>query len=295
MDIQKGITIIKSKIFLMMFKGKLSYILRSINSRITSTHPGLVRKIIKVNILLSAFIAGKAKQKDKMIVNPSRSMGRSLYWTGFHDVKELIFLHHFLKSDMVFLDIGANQGEYTLFAAKRLNNGQVISFEPLPAMIKALEKNITINDFNNVIINSYGLSNVKGEFPIFDVDNGNEGLATFYKDTLEESKTQCYAELKVLDEEFPKMNLNRLDFIKLDIEGGELFALKGSRETLLKYKPNVLIEINDETYKIAGYNSSDVLTFFRTINYAPFTLTKEATLDACKELPAFGNVIFKPL
>ena len=219
-------------------------------------------------------------------------MGKGIYWMGFHEVMELIFLHHYLRPEMVFLDIGANMGEYTLFVAKRLTGGHVYSFEPWAFMQKVLNENIALNGFKNVSVMPYGLSDKKGELPIFEVKNQHEGLSTLYPGD-REIKAKHDVELKVFDDEF--VNLSRLDFIKIDIEGSELLALKGARRSIEKFRPYVMVEINNLTYEMAGYESGNILDFFLGINYRPFQIDKNAILQKCETLPAFGNVIFKPL
>jgi FkbM family methyltransferase len=228
-----------------------------------------------------------------MKIDPSRSMGSSIYWTGFHEFKEMMFLGFYLKEDMVFLDIGANQGEYTLFAAKRLKKGLVISFEPVPFMIERLENNIKLNVFENIRLMHYALSDKEGLLPIYDLKDNHEGLATFYSGD-NKILREYHVPVKVLNDEFEKFAVDRVDFIKIDIEGGELPALRGADRVIRKFKPVIMVEINDATFKAAGYTSSDVLTFFSDLNYTPHTLGKSARLTRCQSLPSFGNVIFIP-
>ncbi|HCW07093.1 MAG TPA: hypothetical protein DGG95_06995, partial [Cytophagales bacterium] len=99
---------------------------------------------------------------------------------------------------------------------------------------------------------------------------------------------------KKLDDEFNSFQVNRIDFIKIDIEGSELYALQGGKETLKKFRPYVLIEINSPTYKAAGYSVADVKNFFDEIIYEPHHVDKLGNLVASKSLPDFGNVIFVP-
>ena len=287
-----------------MIKDALAGFFRKINSQIVTTNSAFLRKILKVTLLLSyrlSQVAWDGKNEEVVIrnfdsnilmtINPLRSMGKVIYWTGFHEVKELMFLHRFLTPEMVFLDIGANMGEYTLFAAKRLNCGHVYSFEPWPYMQKALEENIALNSFDNISVMHYGLSDKNGELPIFEVKHKHEGLSTLYPGD-REIKAQHAIELKVLDNEF--VNLNRLDFVKIDIEGSELLALKGARRSIEKFRPYVMVEINNITYEMAGYTSLDILDFFLSMNYHPFLIDRNAKLRPCTTLPSFGNIIFKP-
>ncbi|MCA6434171.1 MAG: FkbM family methyltransferase, partial [Cytophagales bacterium] len=224
----------------------------------------------------------------------SKIMGASIYWTGFHEYRELLFLHDFLKSDMVLLDIGANIGEYSIFAAKRLTQVKAVAFEPVPALRTMLEENIQLNQFTNVIVKPFGLSDEVGSFPIYFVgENENEGQATFFPGLLQNQRS-VKAELKKLDDEWSHLSLDRLDFIKMDIEGSELKALQGGRATITRFRPLVMLEVSEVTYRAAGYSLEDVAEFFTALNYLPFVVNKMGKLVSSSTMPSFGNVIFVP-
>ena len=119
----------------------------------------------------------------RLSIDRSRAMGAALYWTGFHEFREFVFLHRFLKSDMVFVDVGANLGEYTLFAAKRLLKGKVMAFEPLPSMRRILHENITMNGFRNIEVYDFGLSDTSGEMMIHEFGDVHEGLRSSHSNS----------------------------------------------------------------------------------------------------------------
>ncbi|HCW07094.1 MAG TPA: FkbM family methyltransferase, partial [Cytophagales bacterium] len=97
------------------------------------------------------------------------------YWAGFHEFREFIFMHRFLKKDMVAIDIGANLGEYSLFMAKRLTAGKVIAFEPMEKMVSLLNENIKLNNFSNIMVCPFGLSQQNGVAQVHEVDDVHEG------------------------------------------------------------------------------------------------------------------------
>jgi FkbM family methyltransferase len=227
-------------------------------------------------------------------VDRSKVMGASIYWTGFHEYRELLFLHDFLTKEMVLLDVGANIGEYSIFAAKRLTDGKVVSFEPVPTLRKILDQNIQLNRFSNVAVKPFGLSDAAGSFPIYFVgENENEGQATFFPGVIQNQRS-VNAELKTLDEEWGQLSLNRLDFIKMDIEGSELRALLGARNVIKRFRPIIMLEVSEVTYQAAGYKLDDVSDYFAAINYRHFVIDKMGKLISSSELPTFGNVVFVP-
>ncbi|MCX8491315.1 MAG: FkbM family methyltransferase, partial [Cyclobacteriaceae bacterium] len=267
------------------------------------------RKLLKPIFLLSIYInrwtkrsVGSKEEKLvvsnfdsnlKLMIDRSRSMGASIFWTGFHEYREFLFLNKFLKEDMVGVDVGANLGEYTLFMAKRLRKGRIFSFEPLENIRTQLIANIKLNDFKQVEVFGYGLSDRKEQMEIHEIDNPHEGLATTYLGS-RKSKATFLIQLDSLDSVFPTFNTSRIDFLKLDIEGGELKALQGGQSTIGRFRPYVMIEINEETYQAAGYSTAAIAAFFRQLNYLPFKVNKMGRLESCPHLPVFGNIIYVP-
>lgn len=282
--------------------------LRRINANLITVRNPVLEKVYKfffaASLMLYKNVGDKIKYAQvtvienfdgdlKMKIDTSRTMGAAIYWTGFHEFREFIYLHQYLKKDMVFVDIGANQGEYTLFAAKRLTSGRVLSFEPLPSMLKTLTENISLNKFRNIELFEFGLSDEERMLTIHEFEGSHEGLATLYPGE-KKIKSSLTIPLTTLDNVFDSTKLQRLDFIKIDIEGGELNALKGAKKTIELFKPYVLIEINAETYKAAGYTIHDIGDFFRSIKYRSFEIAKRGHLVDCLNLPQYGNIVFKP-
>jgi FkbM family methyltransferase len=284
-------------------------VFRSLNAHIITTRFEWVRKPLKVLFLLSGKVQSWSMKKSdgkshweilqnfdtdiKLKVDRSRSMGASLYWTGFHELREFIFLHRFLKREMVALDVGANLGEYTLFMAKRLTAGHVISFEPMELIRIQLQENVQLNNFKHVIIFDFGLSDKQQQLQLHEVDDGNEGLGTLFLGD-KRSRRSIEITLESLDDKWDSFQLLRLDFIKIDVEGSELFVLQGAKKTIARFRPFILVEISEENFKAAGYHTADVETFFKEINYQAKRVNKEGKLETCVSMPAFGNIMFVP-
>jgi len=139
-----------------------AWFFRSFNAHIITTRFEWVRKPLKVLFLLSEKVKSRSLKKSdgkrhweiiqnfdrdiRLKVDRSRSMGASLYWTGLHELREFIFLHRYLKKEMVALDVGANLGEYTMFMAKRLTEVRVLSFEPMELVRSQLQENVRLNN-----------------------------------------------------------------------------------------------------------------------------------------------------
>jgi FkbM family methyltransferase len=285
-----------------------AFLFRSVNALLLKAGAPFLHKPLKLVYGLSAWCYrmkfGRKSGLNKvilknfdgsanLIIDPKGSMGASLYWTGFHELHELLFLNEFLKSGMVVADAGANMGMFTVFAARRVNHGKVISFEPVPSVFQRLQANIQINDFKNVIALQTGLSDKYGKLPIYEIEGDNEGLSTLYPGALKKSNV-TEVEVKPLDEILRALEVQNLELIKMDIEGGELPALKGAAETIRKFRPVVLIEINTRSYEAAGYKPADVYDFFKNENYLPHRIGKTGKLIRETECSEFNNIVFLP-
>ncbi len=232
----------------------------------------------------------------KMRVDPSKAMGAAFYWMGLHELNEWRFLNCHLKPAMVFADIGANQGEFSLFAAKRLPRGRVLAFEPVDLYHRQLKENIALNSFENIETFAFGLSDQTKQMPIYSSAEGigeHEGLATIFQSS-QRGRLVQQIELKVFDDLIPALNLSRLDFMKIDVEGAELMVIRGARKTIEKYRPYIMLEVNEETYRAAGYSVNDVRSFFASLGYTLNLITKDGGLKSAQAVPSFCNVVFKP-
>lgn len=81
-------------------------------------------------------------------------------------------------------------------------------------------------------------------------------------------KLSC--EMICLDDYTANNNIHRIDFVKCDIEGAELLALRGMKMTLKKHKPKMLLEINDNWTKAFEYTSCDLIVFLKEVGYKSF-------------------------
>ena len=142
-----------------------------------------------------------------------------------------------LKDGDIALDIGANIGWYTLLMARAVGSGQVWAFEPEPSFRERLMGHIKANDIRNVAVMSFAVSDGKTT-QMFCVKNG----PPFH------SSANCYPEgdattitdVISLDEWFEG---DRLDMLKIDVDGCEDAVLLGGRETIIECQPRIAIEV----------------------------------------------------
>jgi FkbM family methyltransferase len=141
----------------------------------------------------------------------------------------------------VILDCGACFGETALFFANEVGpNGKVYSFEFIKSNIEIFKKNISLNPelAKRISLIEQPVWENSG-YRLFYTDNGPASKVGFEKFEGAENQTMTIS----IDEMVMKHALGRIDFIKMDIEGAELSALKGAVETLKKFKPKLAISV----------------------------------------------------
>lgn len=234
-----------------------------------------------------------------MKVDRSTAIGSALFWFGYHSIDELCVLGNLLKPDMVFVDIGANQGEFTLYAGRRITSGRVLAFEPMPRMFAQLQENIQLNRLTSVVVHNSALSSHAGSMTIHAAaDAVNEGLGTLYP-VGTDFQPAGTVQLEVFDEVFRGHKLDRLDIIKLDVEGSELAVLRGAQRSLVRFQPVIMFELNRPAFAAAGYTPEALIDYLRSLGYHRFSLIEKhrrvVPLEDLKApLPELCNVIAYP-
>ncbi|MBT3904869.1 MAG: FkbM family methyltransferase [Rhodospirillaceae bacterium] len=193
----------------------------------------------------------------RMLYNPNdKYIGRSLNLYGEFSEGEIALFRQLIKPGFVVLDIGANIGCHTVFMAQAMeNSGRVIAIEPQRLTHQLLCANVALNSlfnvqcFNNAVGDSEGSITVPVLNPRSELNFG--GL-----DLRQHKEGETIKQITI-----DSLNLLSCEFIKLDIEGMELMALMGARETISKYMPPIYLE-NDRKE-----NSDDIIRFLTSMGY----------------------------
>ncbi|MCC2680650.1 MAG: Methyltransferase FkbM [Nitrosospira multiformis] len=210
----------------------------------------------------------------RIVTSLSDHIESQVFWQGFQEADEgvILLLKRLLPPDGSFIDVGANIGTFTLVAAHRAVRGQVHAFEPSAHHFARLAHNIELNDFKNVTLNRKGLYDQPGEAVLFLPSQmgemNNSGAASLYTSGLEETRQVSEAvSLIRLDDYVREKSIGRVDIIKIDIEGAELKALEGARETIARFRPLVFMELDLDNLRRAECSSEEVLQFWKSLNY----------------------------
>jgi FkbM family methyltransferase len=166
------------------------------------------------------------------------------------------------------VDIGANMGWYSINIAKTYPSCKVHAFEPIPKTYAYLEKNIKLNQMENILSHHIGLSSERKDltFYFYPEGSGNASSANLSERKDAELVT-CHVEK--LDD-FVITNKLHVDFIKCDVEGAELFAFQGATETLQRDKPIVFTEMLRKWAAKFNYHPNEIIALFVSFGYQCF-------------------------
>jgi FkbM family methyltransferase len=233
-------------------------------------------------------------QGIRMKVDISKSMGASIYWRGAHDWRPIFVLEKLLKAGDTFIDIGANQGEYSLWALRKITaKGKVIAFEPMDALFLQLKENFDLNPIYEQALMpvKIGLSDHRGEMALYGKEGDNEGVNTIYPTPSHSLLIQKIA-LDTLDNQLESFGCKAVNVIKIDVEGAELQVLRGCTRTIQAYKPSFIIEINPEACRAAGYEAQDILKFLELYSYTFYQIGLRGRLNAISQFEgSFCNIL----
>ena len=182
-------------------------------------------------------------------------VGFQLLTTGNYESLEINFCKHILRrkfelcgKGIVAIDCGANIGIHTIEYAKLLNGvGRVISFEPQEPIYYALCGNIALNNCFNVRAYNVAVGNKNEQIdipkPNYLIPSSFGSLELKQKVESEDIGQKLTETTQVDQICIDALNLDRLDFIKIDVEGMEFQVLEGGMKTIANYSPIMWIEL----------------------------------------------------
>jgi FkbM family methyltransferase len=174
----------------------------------------------------------------------------------------------------VILDIGANIGVSFSWFSVRNPRASIIGFEPHPETIKRANEQISLNGFTNVELLQIGLGNTDSSLTMYEVEDHNPGMNRISFEKLDRPST--IIPVRRLDDVLMEKKIDKVDFIKMDVEGFEYFVLEGAVETLKKF-PVLFIEVDDRYLKQNGQSASRLVALLEQGGYNSF---RRADTDA---------------
>jgi len=199
----------------------------------------------------------------------------AMFYEGSREPNTSQALKKLCKPGHVVFDIGANVGSHALPIASYVGKeGKVYLFEPVPWAMNKLKRNLELNNFDNLVIESIALSDVteqevemnfRASFKIGSKSGvGQDGkIDNGWWNECEHVKVR----METLDSYASKHQISRLDLIKLDVDGFEGKVFRGAFKTLKKFQPILIMEVAPAWAELRGENIVEILHHIEQLNY----------------------------
>ena len=196
-------------------------------------------------------------QGSKMFLDPGDSLDLSI--NGVYGELDTKIIREEIHEGDIVIDVGANIGYYTLIFAQLVgSSGKVFAFEPESKNFEILKKNIEINNYPNIVAEQKIVSDKSGIVKLFIAEHGIVGHRIN-----QQKSSQKFIEVEsiILDNYIKKLNLdNKINFIKIDVEGSEPKVLEGAKEIMQKSNQlKIFTEFNRESVKEYGVEPKEMI------------------------------------
>jgi FkbM family methyltransferase len=195
-------------------------------------------------------------------------MMREVCFTGRYEPQETALLQLLLRSGMTFVDVGANWGYFSLAAARMVGpSGRVVSVEADPRACRTLRANAARNLLDRVAVIEMAASDESGtlqlqEYEADATDSGSYGVTA--TTTVAEGGRTFTVAARALDDALDEAGVDRIDLLKMDIEGGEARALAGLRRRLADRRVDrILLEVHPHHLRDQGSSAEAVVGAIR--------------------------------
>ena len=215
---------------------------------------------------------------DELLLSGHYHIDRNILIFGTYDLDLHLALERMIQPGMVCMDVGANLGEMALHMARKVGPaGAVHAFEPVESVRARLATHVERNARQDVVrVWPIALSSATGQAEIAyaDASQDNQGLASIVNLSDKPGPLRMTIPTMTLDEFVQRHAIDRLDLMKIDIQGAEYALLEGGRESLPRLAPDLLMEISPDDLRHASRTSRDLCRMIESLGYSIFALSK---------------------
>lgn len=228
----------------------------------------------------------------KLICYPNSSYGSFVVYANFPEYEEMNFINKTITNGDLVIDVGANIGSESILAASKGKNVKVFAFEPTDSLIPLLKENIAINGFSKrveIIQKAVSKKNGKIKF-VLEAESEINHIAS---ENIEDKNVKI-VNCITLDTFVKEKGINYIDFLKVDVEGAELFVFQGAKNCFRENKISIILfELNK---KIAdfGYKSKELIELLKNNNFFVFKFDnneKLSLINANYNFPKTVNLV----
>ena len=212
-----------------------------------------------------------------MVLDVGHSPMSLLRALGLYELRKTAEIERRLRPGAVFVDIGSSEGDFALIAARIVGPaGRVHAFEPDPGNGETIRENVAANRFDTVTVHPVALSDCDGEATLY------QSSVSGWHSLLPGLEHRDHAAVTVPVARLDSYALERLDMIKIDVEGAEVAVLEGARETLARHRPVVLLD----THPSLGADVPRLQALFDEFGYDAFDSDRHRSRPLPGGIPA---------
>jgi FkbM family methyltransferase len=200
--------------------------------------------------------------------------------TGEYDPITSSVIRQFVARDSVAIDVGANVGALTLLMATLAADGKVIAIEPGPPTFARLKKNLALNPSVSRVVQplQVGVADKEGQL-FWNEDPTNRGNAGMLASQGEPVAVQT------LDTVIDRLGLERLDFVKIDVEGMEYEVIKGAMSSIITFRPVIYYETLESFREFRAFDIfGETHKLLAGANYQHFSVLPDGSLSRIDNL-----------
>jgi FkbM family methyltransferase len=206
-----------------------------------------------------------------MLLDPQDLVSRRILEYGNWEPSSWAGIAKHLPAGGTFVDVGAHIGYYTLKANHAVGpQGRVIAVEPNPETLRLLHDNIRESGAKTISVQPFACGDSEGELDLYGGAHANTGVSSLSKANAAQFGAISRVHrvrVRPLDDIIDEMHPERVDVIKIDVEGADLLVIKGAVRTLSHYKPVLIVEVEDSQLRAMGASADELRAFLQSQGY----------------------------
>jgi FkbM family methyltransferase len=201
-------------------------------------------------------------------IDPASHLGSALTKVGTYEPQMVKTIETLLPQGGTFVDLGANEGFFTIVAARRCGSGgRVVAIEPQRRLLPIIDENLRLNTIRWANVVNAVVTDKPGTVTIHLAPDTNTGGSGLHKNTKYRLATQEVA-ARTLSQILKDENLTHVDLMKVDIESFEYEALLGSRDVFSKHQVKALaLELHPEILESRDKDAADITQMLGDCGY----------------------------
>lgn len=250
----------------------------TLNHRVLSSYQRFLQRVlirVRPNVL-AAWLKPLLRVKRVTVptahgtfwIDPVSLLGIALTNQGEHEHGMVQTLEKFLKPCDTFVDLGANEGYFTVIGARLCGaEGRVLAIEPQHRLLPVIEQNLKLNGLSHVEVLNAAISDQRGTATLHLTASTNSGGSGFHRHSKYKLPTQEIGTL-TLEEALDAQKLEQVDLMKVDIEGFEYEALLGSTKVFEQHRVKALaLELHPTILADRGKAAADIEQMLERCGY----------------------------